>query len=76
MVTLLKKLNLEVSEEFTDEQDTVYLEIRPDGTGAVKVYARQLATFDDTLFNFTSVDDLMNYLEGGQLKRLVMQSCR
>jgi hypothetical protein len=75
MVGLLRALNLEVSSEFKDESDKVSVIINPDGSGSIVARVDSMPFTAGAIYRFETTEELMEYLEGGQLKRLVMQSC-
>lgn len=73
MVKALERLNDKFSEEFKSDNEGVVIETYPDGSGVVKaVDNNNRIGIDVMLFKFTGYEDLMSYLEAGDLKRTIM----
>ena len=70
MVRLLRALNEAAGPEMDTERQSICVTIGPDGSGQVHIGE----TIALAIYSFDDMDSLMEYLEGGQLKRLILTS--
>jgi hypothetical protein len=73
MVRALAGLNQDFSKELTSEDAGVKVEILPDGSGTLWAVDDSRGLVEaHALFDFSGLDQLMEYLEAGPLKRTLM----